>query len=125
MIETDAQLRTLIGEPALLTCAEISDRLNPMTRLFAVRAPLVCLASSDAAGHCDLSPRGDPAGFVRILDDRTLLLARAARQPAGPSAHRAAVHPVRRELGLQRLREADRGRLEVTLVEAQDSTLCR
>lgn len=45
-----------------------------MTRLFVERSPLVCVATSDAAGNCDLSPRGDPAGFVRILDDRTLLI---------------------------------------------------
>jgi PPOX class probable FMN-dependent enzyme len=74
IITTEAQLRALIGEPAELTCAKISDRLNPMTRLFIERSPLVCLATSDAAGRCDLSPRGDPAGFVRILDERTLLL---------------------------------------------------
>jgi len=30
--------------------------------------------TSDAEGRCDVSPRGDPAGFVRILDDRTLLI---------------------------------------------------
>lgn len=74
VIRTEAQLRAVIGEPAPLTCAKISDRLNPMTRLFIERSPFVCLATSDARGHCDLSPRGDPVGFVRILDDRTLLL---------------------------------------------------
>jgi uncharacterized protein len=74
IIETEAQLRALIGEPAELTCAKISDRLNPMTRLFVERSPFVCVATSNSAGHCDLSPRGDPAGFVRILDDRTLLM---------------------------------------------------
>jgi uncharacterized protein len=73
-IRTEAQLRALIGAPAELTCAKISNRLNPMTRLFVERSPFVCLATSDAQGHCDLSPRGDPAGFVRILDDRTVLL---------------------------------------------------
>jgi uncharacterized protein len=75
IVTTEAQLRALIGgEPAALTCAKISKRLNPMTRLFVERSPFVCIATSDAAGHCDLSPRGDPAGFVRILDDRTLLM---------------------------------------------------
>lgn len=74
VIRTEAQLRALIGEPAALTCAKISERLNAMTRLFIERSPFVCLATSDAAGTCDLSPRGDPAGFVRILDDRTLLI---------------------------------------------------
>jgi uncharacterized protein len=74
LVRTEAQLRALIGEPAALTCAKISDRLNAMTRLFVERSPFVCLATSNAAGHCDLSPRGDPAGFVRILGDRSLLL---------------------------------------------------
>jgi PPOX class probable FMN-dependent enzyme len=74
LIRNEAELRALIGEPAPLTCAKITDRLNPATRLFIERSPLVCVATSDAAGRCDLSPRGDPAGFVRILDDRTLLL---------------------------------------------------
>jgi uncharacterized protein len=74
VIETAEQLRALIGEPAELTCAKISNRLNSMTRLFIERSPFVCVATSDPAGSCDLSPRGDPAGFVRILDDCTLLI---------------------------------------------------
>jgi uncharacterized protein len=74
IIQTEAQLRTLIGGPAELTCAKISNRMNSMTRMFIERSPLVCIATSDPAGNCDLSPRGDPAGFVRILDDRTLLI---------------------------------------------------
>ena len=74
IVSTEAQLRALIGEPAELTSAKISNRLNAMTRLFVERSPFVCLSTSDAAGNCDLSPRGDPPGFVRILDDSTLLI---------------------------------------------------
>lgn len=74
VIQTESQLRALIGAPAQLTCAKISDRLNAKTRLFIERSPFVCIATSDPAGNCDLSPRGDPVGFVRILDDRTLLI---------------------------------------------------
>jgi PPOX class probable FMN-dependent enzyme len=74
VISSEAQLRALIGEPAVLTCAKISDRLNPMTRQFVERSPFVCIATSDLKGNCDLSPRGDPPGFVRILDSRRLLL---------------------------------------------------
>lgn len=74
VIRTEAELRALIGEPAALTCAKISDRLNAMTRLFVERSPFVCIATSDPSGNCDLSPRGDPVGFVRILDERTLLI---------------------------------------------------
>jgi PPOX class probable FMN-dependent enzyme len=74
VIRTEAQLRALIGEPAPLTCAKISDRLNVATRLFVERSPFICIATSDSSGHCDLSPRGDPVGFVRVLDERTLLI---------------------------------------------------
>lgn len=74
ILQDEAQLRALIGEPLPLTCAKITDRLNAATRLFIERSPLVCLATSDAEGRCDVSPRGDPAGFVRILDERTLLM---------------------------------------------------
>lgn len=75
IIRDEAQLRALIGgHAAELTGRKISPRLNAVTRLFIERSPFVCLATSDAAGNCDLSPRGDPAGFVRILDERTLLI---------------------------------------------------
>lgn len=74
VITNEAQLRELIGTPAPQTCAKISDRLNALTRQFIERSPFVCVATSDAAANCDLSPRGDPAGFVRILDERTLLI---------------------------------------------------
>jgi len=63
VIRTEAQLRALIGEPAALTCAKITNRLNAMTRLFIDRSPFVCIATNDLAGNCDLSPRGDQAGF--------------------------------------------------------------
>ena len=74
VIHDVTELRALIGEPAELVCKKIASRLNPLTRQFIEKAPLVCLATSDADGNCDVSPRGDPAGFVRILDDSTLLL---------------------------------------------------
>ncbi|HZQ66229.1 MAG TPA: pyridoxamine 5'-phosphate oxidase family protein [Gaiellaceae bacterium] len=67
-------LRSLLGEPTEVVRAKISDRLNDLTRRFVERSPFLCLATSGADGTCDVSPRGDPAGFVRILDDRTLLL---------------------------------------------------
>jgi uncharacterized protein len=67
-------LRSLMGQPSELVQAKVSDRLNDVTRRFVERSPFLCLATSAADGTCDVSPRGDPAGFVRILDERTLLL---------------------------------------------------
>ena len=68
------ELRDILGEPAELVKAKIADRLNPLTRQFVERSPFVVVATGRPAGGLDVSPRGDPAGFVRILDDRTLLL---------------------------------------------------
>jgi uncharacterized protein len=65
---------TLGGEPAPLIREKIADRLNPLTRQFIERSPFVVVASGRPDGGLDVSPRGDPAGFVRILDERTLLL---------------------------------------------------
>jgi uncharacterized protein len=71
----EAQLRTVLGgEPAKLIREKIADRLNPLTRQFVERSPFVVVASGRPDGGLDVSPRGDPAGFVRILDERTLLL---------------------------------------------------
>jgi hypothetical protein len=71
----ETQLRgALGGEPAKLIREKIADRINPLTRQFVERSPFVVVASARPDGGLDVSPRGDPAGFVRILDERTLLL---------------------------------------------------
>jgi uncharacterized protein len=70
-----AELREALGgEPARLIRDKIADRLNSLTRQFIERSPFVVVASGRPDGGLDVSPRGDPAGFVRILDERTLLL---------------------------------------------------
>lgn len=74
VISTEGALRELLGEPLPLVVSKIVDHLTPATRPFVERAPLVILATSDPDGGCDASPRGDPPGFVQILDDRTLLV---------------------------------------------------
>jgi predicted pyridoxine 5'-phosphate oxidase superfamily flavin-nucleotide-binding protein len=43
-------------------------------RAFINRSPFLCLGTANAAGKADVSPRGDPPGFVQILDDETLLI---------------------------------------------------
>jgi PPOX class probable FMN-dependent enzyme len=68
------ELRGILGEPNELVQAKIADRINPLTRQFVERSPFVVVATGRPDGGLDVSPRGDPAGFVRILDDRTLLL---------------------------------------------------
>jgi uncharacterized protein len=73
-IEDEAELRAVIGSPTELVQSKIADRLNDLTRQFIERSPFVCIATASPDGGLDVSPRGDPAGFVRILDERTLFL---------------------------------------------------
>jgi len=70
----EAELRGVLGEPTEVVRKKIADRLNPLTRQFVERSPFVVVATGSRDGGLDVSPRGDPAGFVRILDERTLLL---------------------------------------------------
>jgi PPOX class probable FMN-dependent enzyme len=73
-IRDEAELRAILGHPSELVLSKISDRLNPLTRQFVERSPFVCVATKLPDGGIDVSPRGDPAGFVRILDEQTLLI---------------------------------------------------
>jgi len=73
-ITNEAELRAIIGAPGNVVVSKISDRLNPLTRQFIERSPFVCVATKMPGGGIDVSPRGDPPSFVRILDDRTLLI---------------------------------------------------
>jgi len=74
VVETEGDLREVIGSPTELVAGKISDRLNEVFRQYIERSPFVCVATASEAGGLDVSPRGDPAGFVRIIDDRTLLI---------------------------------------------------
>ena len=73
-IADERALRDVIGNPADLVVAKVANRLNHLTCQLIERSPFVCVATSHPDRGLDVSPRGDPAGFVRILDERTLLL---------------------------------------------------
>jgi uncharacterized protein len=74
-ITDEAELRSIIGGgPTEVVAAKIIDRLLDETRPFVEASPFVCVGTRGADGALDVSPRGDAAGFVRVLDDRTLLV---------------------------------------------------
>jgi PPOX class probable FMN-dependent enzyme len=74
-ITDEQQLREILGGgPSPQVVAKLADRVNELTREFIAASPFVCVATVAPGGGLDVSPRGDPAGFVRVLDERTLLL---------------------------------------------------
>ena len=68
------ELRSRYGAPSERAVRKSLDRLDRHCRRFIELSPFVVLASAGADGRVDCSPRGDPAGFVAVLDDRTILL---------------------------------------------------
>jgi len=74
IIQSEDELRAIIGEPSELVQAKLADRLNELTLQFIERSPFVCVATARPDGGIDVSPRGDPAGFVTVIDDHTLLV---------------------------------------------------
>jgi uncharacterized protein len=73
-ITTMEQLRSLIGEPMALVHKKLLTGLDELAVQFIARSPFLVLATSDAEGHLDASPKGDGPGFVLVEDEHTLVI---------------------------------------------------
>ena len=73
-IDSERDLRALHAPPSDLVKRKCVDRLDRHCRDFIALSPFLVLGTADAEGHADVSPRGDPPGFVKVLDDTTLLI---------------------------------------------------
>ena len=74
-VTTEAELREIVKEPPRTAWAKDIGRLDEHARTIIAHSPFVLLATSAPDGTCDVSPRGDPAGSVLVLDDDTLAVA--------------------------------------------------
>jgi PPOX class probable FMN-dependent enzyme len=68
------QLREAYGPPSDRAVKKQLSRLDRNCRDFIARSPFVVIASADPAGRCDASPKGDAPGFVRVINEGTLLI---------------------------------------------------
>jgi hypothetical protein len=74
-IATENALRELLGDPIHeLVVVKGTPVLTDSLRRYIERSPFACLATYGADGSCDLSPRGDPPGFIKVIDEKTLFL---------------------------------------------------
>ena len=73
-ITDEQRLRDLFPATHDLAIKKELTKLDPHARAFIERSPFLCIGTQNDAGAADVSPRGDPAGFVRILDDETLAI---------------------------------------------------
>ncbi|MGW3009273.1 MSMEG_1061 family FMN-dependent PPOX-type flavoprotein [Streptomyces sp. NPDC001219] len=67
-----AEVLARLGEPEAMTKAKILDRIDEHFHRFIAHSPFLTMATADAAGRADCSPRGDYPGFVKVLDPHTL-----------------------------------------------------
>jgi hypothetical protein len=74
VVTSEEQFRAVIGHPSHRVLKKEISFLDASCRAFIAKSPFVFVASCDAEGRMDISPKGDPSGFVYIIDDRTLAI---------------------------------------------------
>jgi PPOX class probable FMN-dependent enzyme len=73
-VQTLDELYALNGEPSDAIANKHTSYLTPLLEAFIRASPFFLVATADAEGNCDVSPKGDPAGAVKILDHRTIAI---------------------------------------------------
>jgi PPOX class probable FMN-dependent enzyme len=74
VISSEAELRAVLGEPVDKAVAKVVTTIDDYSRRFIAASPFILIGSTGASGVLDVSPKGDPAGFVKVLDERTLAI---------------------------------------------------
>ena len=73
-IGNESELRSNFGEPMEIALMKQLGKLDVHCKEFISRSPFLCIGTSAANGKADVSPRGDPPGFVQVLDDNTIFI---------------------------------------------------
>lgn len=68
------ELRAIVGQPTPAVAKKMTDRLSEAQQGWLKQSPLGFVATTDAHGRVDVSPKGDPPGFVQIIDDTTIAI---------------------------------------------------
>ena len=82
VIATRQRLRELSKQPSSRAQGKVIDHIDAICRRFIAACPFVMVASRGADGRMDVSPKGDPSGFVAVLDEKRLAI------PDRPGNHR-------------------------------------
>ncbi len=73
-VNTVDELRAIVGRPDHYVANKVKDRLSPVQRDWLAHSPLGFVATTDARGRVDVSPKGDPPGFVHVIDDTAIAI---------------------------------------------------
>jgi uncharacterized protein len=93
-VGTAAELRAALGgPPAERAVSKERSRLHPIDRAWLAASPYCLIATSDAEGNCDVSPKGDPPGFVLVLDDTRIAIPERPGNKRGDGFHNVLGNP--------------------------------
>lgn len=73
-VASAAELRAIVGEPHPRVIAKETAALDERAIAFIAGAPFLVIATGDESGSCDVSPKGGPPGFVKVVDRDRLLV---------------------------------------------------
>ncbi|WP_339680693.1 pyridoxamine 5'-phosphate oxidase family protein [Cyclobacterium marinum] len=73
-IETLEELRGVMGFPRELVQKKSINFIDEHCKSFIGKSPMLFISTANKEGSCDVSPRGDPAGFVDVLDEQYLVI---------------------------------------------------
>ena len=73
-VDSDGELRQIYDKPSARAIAKEISVVNDDSRAFIACSPFLVMGTAGADGSCDVSPKGDAPGFVRVLDEKRLLL---------------------------------------------------
>jgi len=74
LIRDVTDLRRVVGETHPQASMKVHDHLDEFATAFIERSPFLVLSTADANGNLDASPKGDGAGFVSVVDEKTILI---------------------------------------------------
>jgi PPOX class probable FMN-dependent enzyme len=74
VIKTERELRDILGFPSVLVQNKAIEYLDPHCISFISKSPMIFISTSSQDGKCDVSPRGDEAGFVHVIDKTHLII---------------------------------------------------
>lgn len=74
VVTTEEHFRAVMGSPPGLVIRKELDEIDSHAREFIEKSPFLLIGTSGADGRFDMSPKGDPPGFVRVLDAKTLAI---------------------------------------------------
>jgi len=73
-VNTVDELRAIVGHPSEYVANKVGAKLAPIHQDWLAHSPLGFVATTDADGNVDVSPKGDPPGFVHVIDDTTIAI---------------------------------------------------